>query len=429
MSLSDKVILPSTWDDVAGTGKSMNELGDDWAIRAYGIKKTDNSFAFTDDTDPRGKLGSIEKASIDQPDRVFFLGGRFVDEGDLGEVDPFVFTRSVVVPDDAVVVTPLINVIGPDATLTPPLSFATEAEIRSEVATLLDSPILFAATVNVDGTNVTTIDPVTSERNTGYRRESPDGGFSYRLPEDNIQDGLSVDENGEPVDVQAQVVPIAISDGYWYAYDTSGLAEGVSHIFNFNAGVFLDLDGDGNPDDLSAPPDGEPDPLFSLNVTYNFLNSIEGDNNGNLLTGTKTDDYIDGGNGNDILLGKGGEDVIVGGNGNDIIDGGKRIGGYTSDFDLDDELWGGNGSDTFIYAEGYGRDVIFDYQLAVDVIAVSDLADQFSQLDIVNDPDIFAPRGITEVAKISFIGGDPNDFILLPNVDANSLAADNFIFG
>jgi hypothetical protein len=361
------------------------------------------------------------------------LGGRFINTESLGEVDPFTFTRSVVLPDDAVVVTPLINVIGPDGFVTPPPSTASEAEIRTEVTGVLNSPILFAATVNVDGTDVTTIDPVTSERNTDYRRESPDGGFSYRLPNDNIQDGLRTDENGEPIDIQAQVVRTAVSDGYWYAYDTSGLAEGVSHTFNFNAGAYLD-DGSGQISDLNGDGEiNELDAFFALDVTYNFLNPIEGDNKGNTLTGTGTDDYIDGGNGNDILSGLGGEDVIVGGNGNDIIDGGQRTtGGYidTEDVtDLDDELWGGNGKDTFIYGEGYGRDVIFDYQLALDVIDVSDLAEAFSELDIVNDSEIFAPRGITEVAKVSFIGGDPNDFILLPNVDANSLTADNFIFG
>jgi hypothetical protein len=428
MSLSNGVILPGDWTNVANTGKSMNELGDAWAIRAYGIPTPDNSFAFADDTDPRGKLGSIEKANIDQPDPIFFLGGRFVSNESLPiPGDPFTFTRSVVVPDGAVLVTPLINITGPDGFVNPPQIRPTEEEIRntgyvdsegvthSGVATILN-PFLFKTTVAVDGEDVTTIPYVTSERNTDFRRESPDGGFRYRLPNDNVQDGLRVDENGDPIDIQAQVVPLAISDGYWYAYDTSGLGEG-SHTFNFEAGVYLDI---------TDPPDGIPDPLFVLNVTYNLLNSIEGNNGNNNLSGSAVyDDYINGRNGDDILSGQGGGDVMVGGNGKDILDGGFG----------NDELWGNNGKDTFVYAEDYGTDTIFDFQDRLDKIDVSAFGfgnggPDFSGVDISNDSIIFAARGITEVAKIDFrdITGNTDDIILLPNVDASLISAADFIF-
>jgi hypothetical protein len=428
MSLSNGVILPDEWTNVASTGKSMNELGDEWAIRAYGIPKPDNSFAFTDDTDPRGRLGSIEKANINQPDPIFFLGGRFVDNSSLGELDPFTFERSIVVPKGAVLVTPLINVTGPDGFVNPPQIRPTEEEIRNTgyvdsegvaqagVATILNDPILFSATVAVDDTNVTTIPLVTSHRNTDYRRESPDGGFSYRLPNDNVQDGLRVDGNGNPIDIQAQVVPLAISDGYWYAYDTRALGEG-SHTFNFSAGVYLA--------DISDPPDGIADPLFVLNVTYNLLNPIEGTNKNDRLCGTKTDDYITGGNGDDTVFGKGGDDVIVGGNGKDLISGGRG----------DDELWGNNGKDTFVYAKDYGTDTIFDFQDRLDKIDVSAFGfgnggPDFSDVKIRNDAMVFEDRGITEVAKIDFslITGNKDDFILLPNIDDKRITAADFIF-
>lgn len=72
-----------------------------------------------------------------------------------------------------------------------------------------------------------------------------------------------------------------------------------------------------------------------------MLNTIQGNNNHNLLLGTKADDLILGAGGNDTLLGRDGNDTLVGGTGNDI-------------------LMGGRGDDTYIFNPGDGRDTIFD---------------------------------------------------------------------
>ena len=55
--------------------------------------------------------------------------------------------------------------------------------------------------------------------------------------------------------------------------------------------------------------------------------------------------------GNDQLNGEAGNDIIVGGNGNDVLDGGSG----------NDQLNGGAGNDTYLFAAGFGQDVIENY--------------------------------------------------------------------
>jgi hypothetical protein len=304
------------------------------------------------------------------------------------------------VPKGSVLVFPLINGQSPDPVVSPPVP-SNEAVDRGIVHSFFDAPSDFTAKVEVDGTLVSTIE--SAEQNTDFRRESPTGGFSYSIPQNSLHDLIL------GYDVPEQTVPLAVSDGYWFAYDTKALGPG-SHTLAFNAS--LDLDGDGKSD-------------LTLNVKYKLLNPIEGANKNDHLCGTKTDDYITGGNGDDTVFGKGGDDVIVGGNGKDLISGGRG----------DDELWGNNGKDTFVYAKDYGTDTIFDFQDRLDKIDVSafgfgNSGPNFSDVDISNDSTIFALRGITEVAKIDFsdITGNKDDIILLPNIDDKRITAADFIF-
>ena len=60
------------------------------------------------------------------------------------------------------------------------------------------------------------------------------------------------------------------------------------------------------------------------------------------VNGSAADDSITGGKKNDKLYGYAGNDTIIGGAGND-------------------SLWGGDGADTFIYAKGDGKDVIYGF--------------------------------------------------------------------
>jgi Ca2+-binding RTX toxin-like protein len=76
-----------------------------------------------------------------------------------------------------------------------------------------------------------------------------------------------------------------------------------------------------------------------------------------VLSGNGSANVLTGGAGDDTLSGKGGADNLSGGNGNDRLNGGgghdKLAGGAGNDI-----MDGGAGNDTFIFAPGFGNDVI-----------------------------------------------------------------------
>lgn len=89
--------------------------------------------------------------------------------------------------------------------------------------------------------------------------------------------------------------------------------------------------------------------------------SISGGSGNDLLDGGSGSDYISGEDGDDILIGRVGNDTLIGGSGCDILYSGS---GGTSILDGgvgDDWLQGGAGNDTYIFARGYGHDIITDF--------------------------------------------------------------------
>jgi len=87
---------------------------------------------------------------------------------------------------------------------------------------------------------------------------------------------------------------------------------------------------------------------------------IDGGVNDDTLWGENGDDYLLGGFGDDDLFGGAGDDELDGGNGWDHLDGGKG----------DDLLTGGYGGDVFHFAKGSGADVVTDFELGIDVLAL-----------------------------------------------------------
>ncbi len=89
------------------------------------------------------------------------------------------------------------------------------------------------------------------------------------------------------------------------------------------------------------------------------------------LYGGKGRDWLDGGYGNDYLYGGKGRDWLDGGYGNDYLYGGKGRdwldGGHG-----DDLLYGGQGKDTFVLAEYEGTDIIQDFDIYKDRVALAD---------------------------------------------------------
>ena len=97
--------------------------------------------------------------------------------------------------------------------------------------------------------------------------------------------------------------------------------------------------------------------------------TLKGEAGNDKLYGNDGKDSILGGAGNDYLSGDAGDDKLYGGDGNDKILGGSGK-DYLSGGAGSDSLWGGagndtlygdDGADTFIYAKGDGKDVIYGF--------------------------------------------------------------------
>ena len=151
----------------------------------------------------------------------------------------------------------------------------------------------------------------------------------------------------------------------------------------------------GTPNAGTPTPTPTPTPVDDDGVT------IEGTDGVDFLVGTEGADTIIGFNGPDNLAGDGGADVLIGGSGNDF-------------------LTGGSGADIFVFTtptDGTSFDTVADFQVGIDRLDVSDLADSFDDLNIVNNNGNVA---------IFFSEGQSVTFTNL--TDVNALSAEDFIF-
>ena len=128
------------------------------------------------------------------------------------------------------------------------------------------------------------------------------------------------------------------------------------------------------------------------------------------VDGSDFDDMIIGDDGQNRLIGQAGNDTIVGGAGNDYIIGMQD----------DDILTGGIGDDVFLYKSLFGNDVITDFEAGIgrtdriwlDLDGIEDMSD----------------LTITDTANGALIEVGGYGTILLENVNAADLVADDFIF-
>ncbi|MFN4059017.1 MAG: calcium-binding protein [Roseinatronobacter sp.] len=103
-----------------------------------------------------------------------------------------------------------------------------------------------------------------------------------------------------------------------------------------------------------------------------------------LLNGGSEIDTLYGGSGNDTLIGASGNDFLDGGTGDDVLEGGSGadtlIGGAGND-----TLTGGSGADVFVFANGFGNDVVTDFQSGIDRFDFrAHSASSFAQLIVTN---------------------------------------------
>lgn len=78
---------------------------------------------------------------------------------------------------------------------------------------------------------------------------------------------------------------------------------------------------------------------------------LYGSTNADTISAQAGNDRLLGLDGNDLLDGQEGDDVLVGGNGDDVLIGGSG----------NDMLNGGSGNDTYVFATGFGHDIIENY--------------------------------------------------------------------
>ena len=154
----------------------------------------------------------------------------------------------------------------------------------------------------------------------------------------------------------------------------------------------------------------------------NGKDSLRGDGGKDTLEGGSGKDKLDGNGGNDSLDGGSGNDTLNGGSGADMLDGGSGndslVGGVGKD-----TLEGGSGNDkmrggadtdidTFIFAGGFGNDIIFDFDLERDEL-------QFQGAGF--DDLLIRQRGNDTVISVG--GPQASGAVRLKNTDVDDLVS------
>ena len=124
------------------------------------------------------------------------------------------------------------------------------------------------------------------------------------------------------------------------------------------------------------------------------------------LFGGQGDDRLWGGEGNDNVSGNEGNDILKGGAGNDYMDGGAGR----------DVIWGGEGADTFAFREGSGRDIVRDFDVAEDMLA----------LDSLSGSTTFKLSFASQIGDNTVFNFGNGDVLVLVGVDLDTLSDANF---
>jgi Ca2+-binding RTX toxin-like protein len=147
--------------------------------------------------------------------------------------------------------------------------------------------------------------------------------------------------------------------------------------------------------------------------TFINIQNLVGSSRGDLLFGDGDANSIDGYFGNDEIHGRQGDDVLSGGGGDDILVGGAG----------DDELRGNAGNDRFVFMQGDGNDVIYDFEdfktnNSEVIVLDSLLASSFDQV-----------MGFTsQVSNGVLIDFGQGDSILLAGINILQLQSEDFEF-
>lgn len=137
-----------------------------------------------------------------------------------------------------------------------------------------------------------------------------------------------------------------------------------------------------------------------------------GGNGNDLISGNVSNDVMFGENGNDRLIGGSGHDRMNGGAGFDTLEGGTG----------NDVMVGGGNADTFVFADGFGRDAITDF----------DALNSFERIDLTGHSDVTyysdISNNMTQDGANVLININGTDVIELRNVNINYLGWSDFVF-
>lgn len=168
-----------------------------------------------------------------------------------------------------------------------------------------------------------------------------DDYFAIRLPEIRFADGTVWTE-----ETIAAFLPLLGTEGSdvmmgYFAADVVFLGGGHDRI-SMRTGADVVYGGDGS------------DTISSLDGNDRFYGEAGNDSLTVLAAfGLPGTNLLDGGPGNDVLHAAEGDDTLIGGTGDDSLDGGGGV----------DVLSGGSGNDTYFFGEGYGFDIVEDFDL------------------------------------------------------------------
>ncbi|MFM8701490.1 MAG: calcium-binding protein, partial [Hyphomicrobiales bacterium] len=153
--------------------------------------------------------------------------------------------------------------------------------------------------------------------------------------------------------------------------------------------------------------------LENLTLTGTAAINGMGNTGANIITGNSGVNNLSGNAGNDTLDGLAGNDALNGGAGLD-----RLIGGAGNDM-----LLGGTESDTFVFAAGFGKDTIVDFNAAT---GVNHDVLEFSTAVFANWAALLAAT--TQVGTDLVITQNASNTIILKNVTLSSFTSDNAIF-
>ncbi|MCP9481908.1 M10 family metallopeptidase C-terminal domain-containing protein [Shimia sp. CNT1-13L.2] len=154
---------------------------------------------------------------------------------------------------------------------------------------------------------------------------------------------------------------------------------------------------------------------------------LHGGSQNDTLVGGGGNDTLNGNAGNDQLNGSGGKDALAGGNGSDALSGGGGS-DLLNGGNGNDTLTGGSQADVFVFSDGFGQDVITDFNKVdsedinlAGVTAITDYADLISSHLVNSGGDAMIVDGAN---SILLQGVAYNDVLN----GLNGYTADDFIF-